>query len=384
MKKITALALALVMLLALGACSSKPAGSETDIPATPADETGLKIAIVTSPSGVDDGSFNQNCYEGILAFIENHPDATVTPIQESDINNSVTAVADVVANYDVIVTPGFQFGGITTLAQENPDKLFILIDAWPLGEDGMDIPQDQPVSNIYAVYYAEQESGFFAGIAAAMESKTGKVAVVNGIAYPSNVNYQFGFEAGVAYANAKLGTAVECVEIAAYAGTDVVGNNVGGNYIGNFNDPATGKVVGTALIAEGVDIMFVAAGNSGNGVFTAAKEATDVYVIGCDVDQYDDGINGDKNIVLTSGLKNMAFTVEQALNAVAGGTFEGANVRLNASAGGTGYISEDGRQQLSEATLTALADAFEAIKGGTIVPPYFMSETTVENFVGLE
>ena len=29
----------------------------------------LKIAIVTSPSGVDDGSFNQDNYNGILKFI---------------------------------------------------------------------------------------------------------------------------------------------------------------------------------------------------------------------------------------------------------------------------------------------------------------------------
>ena len=36
---------------------------------------------------------------------------------------------------------------------------------------------------------------------------------------------------------------------------------------------------------------------------TAAKEAEGVKVIGCDVDQYDDGANGDSNIVLTSGLK---------------------------------------------------------------------------------
>lgn len=389
MKKFIALALALVMILALGACSSKPAATETDIPATnapekPAETTGLKIAIVTSPSGVDDGSFNQDCYDGALAFVKNHPEATVTPVQEQDIANSVNAVSDIVADYDVIVTPGFQFGGITTLAQENPDKMFILIDAWPAGEDGMDLPEDEPVSNIYAVYYAEQESGFFAGIAAAMETKTNKVAVVNGIAYPSNVNYQYGFEAGVAYANAKLGTAVECVEIAAYAGTDVLNNNVGGNYIGDFNDPATGKVVGKALIDQGVDIMFVAAGNSGNGVFTAAKEAKDVYVIGCDVDQYDDGVNGDKNIVLTSGLKNMAYTVETALEAVAGGSFKGANVRLTAATNGTGFVSEEGRHQLSEATLAACTEAYEAVKGGTIVPPSNFSETTVENFVGLK
>lgn len=389
MKRILALALALVMLLALGACSSKPAGSDTDIPedntpVEPDEGTGLKIAIVTSPSGVDDGSFNQNCYEGVLAFIENHPEATVTPVQEADIANSVNAVADIVADYDVIVTPGFQFGGITELAQENPDKKFILIDAWPAGEDGMDLPEDQPVSNIYAVYYAEQESGFFAGIAAAMETKTGKVAVVNGIAYPSNVNYQYGFEAGVAYANKKLGTSAECVEIEAYAGTDVADNNVGGNYIGDFNDPATGKVVGAALIEQGVDIMFVAAGNSGNGVFTAAKEATDVFVIGCDVDQYDDGVNGDKNIVLTSGLKNMAYTVETALEAVIGGTFKGENVRLTAATNGTGFVSEEGRHQLSEETVAACNEAYEAVKAGTIVPPANFSDTTVENFVGLE
>ncbi len=391
MKKFLALALALVMVLGLGACAKKPATSETDVPTEPTAETptepaaeGLKIAVVTSPSGVDDGSFNQDNYEGAMAFADAHPGTTVTPIQEGNIANSVNAVADIVADYDVIVTPGFQFGGITTLAQENPEKKFILVDAWPLGEDGKDLPADQPVDNIYAVYYAEQESGFFAGITAAMETKTGKVAVVNGRAFPSNVNYQYGFEAGVAYANAKLGTTAECIELKTYAGTDVTGADVGGNYIGDFNDPATGKVVGAALIAEGVDIMFVAAGNSGNGVFTAIKEAKDVYVIGCDVDQYDDGVNGDKNIVLTSGLKNMAYTVETALNAVLDGSFKGANVTLFAKDNGTGYVSEDGRHQLGEKTLEALKDAYAKIVDGTIVPPANFSETTVENFVGLK
>lgn len=53
----------------------------------------------------------------------------------------------------------------------------------------------------------------------------------------------------------------------------MTGANVGGNYVGSFADEATGKVVGKALIDQGCDIMFVAAGGSGNGVFTAAKEA---------------------------------------------------------------------------------------------------------------
>jgi len=387
MKKILALVLALTLVFALAACGTKTATSETDTPAASepvAETTGLKIAIVTSPSGVDDGSFNQNNYEGIQSFIATHPDSTVTAIQEEDMANAVNAVAEIVADYDVIVVPGFQFGGITTLAQENPDKLFILVDAYPTDPADATGVATIAVDNIYAMQFAEQESGFFAGIAAAMETKTGKVAVVNGQAYPSNVNYQYGFEAGVAYANAKLGTTAECVEIESYAGTDVTGAVVGGNYIGSFNDPENGKVVGAALIAEGVDVIFVAAGNSGNGVFTAIKEATDVKVIGCDVDQYDDGANGDSNIVLTSGLKNMAVNVERQLTAIVDGTFKGGNYLLQADTDSTGYVSAEGRQQLSEATVTALAEAYELVKSGAIVPPANFSETTVENFVGLK
>ena len=76
--------------------------------------------------------------------------------------------------------------------------------------------------------------------------------------------------------------------------------------------------------------MFVAAGGSGNGVFTAAKEAEGVKVIGCDVDQYDDGANGDTNIILTSALKVMDVNVEKQLNAIVEGTFKGENALLKA------------------------------------------------------
>ena len=52
-----------------------------DAPAGGGD--GLNIAIITSPSGVDDGSFNQDNYNGILTFIESNPDASVKAIKES-------------------------------------------------------------------------------------------------------------------------------------------------------------------------------------------------------------------------------------------------------------------------------------------------------------
>ena len=345
------------------------------------DLSGLKIAIVSSPSGVDDGSFNQDNYNGVLKFIEENPNATVTPIREEtgDSAAAVQAVADVVADYDVIVCCGFQFAGIGNLAQENPDTKFILIDSWPT-VDGTEVTADQVIDNVYAAYYAEQESGFYAGMAAALSTTTGKVAVVNGIAYPSNVNYQYGFECGVKYVNGTEGMNVEVVELPSYAGTDVTGANVGGNYVGNFSDEATGKVLGNALIAEGVDILFVAAGGSGNGVFTAAKEADGVKVIGCDVDQYDDGANGDSNIVLTSGLKVMHDTVYNVLNEVKDGSFKGANVTLTAADDATGFVSEEGRCQLTAEAIEKINAAQALLKEGKIVPAANFNGVTPETF----
>lgn len=407
-KRIVAVMLAAAMVCSLAACGggsndaaapeAAPESAEeapaADVAEEPAAETetaeesapaaegeaaaGLKIAIVSSPSGVDDGSFNQDNYNGILSFIENHPDSTVTPVQETtgDVAAAVQAVADIVADYDVIVCCGFQFAGITTIAQENPDVKFVLVDTFPSDADGNEIEVD----NIYAMQFAEQESGFFAGMAAALETKSNKVSVVNGIAYPSNVNYQYGFECGVKYINETEGKSVEVVELPSYAGTDVTGADVGGNYVGSFADEATGKVVGNALIAEGVDIIFVAAGASGNGVLTAVKEADGVYFIGCDVDQYDDGANGDANVVLTSAVKVMHLNVERALEAVADGSFKGGNVVLKADTDSTGYINADGRHQLSADSVAKMDAAYAEIKGGTIVPAANFNGITPEDF----
>ena len=339
----------------------------------------LKIAIISSPSGVDDGSFNQDVYKGITDFIKEHPKSTVKAVKEptGDPAAAVQAVTDIVADYDVLVCSGYQFAGIGSLAQQNPTKKFILIDTNPTDADGKEIKVD----NIYAMTFAEQEGGFFAGIAAAMETKSNKVAVVNGVAYPSNVNYQYGFECGVKYVNETQNKKVECVELPSQAGTDVNKKNIGGNYIGSFNDEATGKTVGQQLIQEGCDILFVAAGNSGNGVFTAAKESNGkCMVIGCDADQYDFGANGDKNIILTSAIKNLHLATQRALNMVADGSFKGDNVLLKADSDSTGYVSAKGRQQLSDATLKVLADAYTQVKEGKIVPASNFSDVTPDTF----
>jgi basic membrane protein A len=379
MKKLLKLVLAMTCALSLSlfGCNggSNSGGGNTG---SGGDDEGLKIVIVTSPSGVDDASFNQNNYEGIKAFIAMNEGATVVDVREIDRDKSIAAVEAVVADYDVIVTPGFQFAEIYAIAEANPDKYFILVDAFPT-LDGEEMKAD----NIYAMMFAEQESGFFAGITAAMMTTTGKVASVHGIAYPSNVNYQYGFESGVNYANKNLETNAEIISLPTYAGTDVTGINVGGNYVGDFSDEVGGKELGERLLEQGVDIIFVAAGASGNGVFTAVKENGNAYVIGCDVDQFDEGVNGDSNIVLTSALKVMAPNVTKQLDAIQNETFVGGNYTLTAATDSTGFVSTPGRHQLPDNVLEALNETYEQVKSGTIVPAANFNGFTPDNFPGL-
>ena len=374
MKKLFALILALVMTMAMAACGGSDSGETT----AAADDAAMNICIIVSTS-VDDGGFNQNCYEGILQFLETHPDCKVTTVEEHNIAELIPTVERMVGDYDAFVLPSFSFAGIGDIAAANPDVHFIVVDSTITDSEGNAMTLD----NVYTMVFSEQESGFFAGIAAALETKTNKVAVINAMAFPSNVNFQFGFMSGVNYANAHYGTTVEYIELPSYAGIDLNGNNIGGNYIGDFLDASLGKVVGDAVIDAGADVLFVAAGNAGNGVFTAAKEAEGVKLIGVDVDQYDDGAKGSENIMLTSAIKVMDKNVCEQLTAIYDGTFVGQDAFLTAETDSTGYVSTEGRHSLSDATLEKLAECYELVKNGTIVPASNFNGYTPTDFPGL-
>ena len=348
----------------------------------PAFADGLKIAIITSHGDVHDGGFLENNYNGLLAFQKEHPGALITPLQEKtgDPAECIKVAENIAADYDVVVCVGFQFSGIAEVAEDNPETKFIIVDTWPADEAGNTVT----TKNVYAMTFKEQEGGFLAGLAAALTTKSGKVAVVNGIAFPTNVNYQYGFMSGVNYANRNYGTKVAIVELPSYAGTDITGKNVGGNYIGSFTDRANGKIVGQALIREGCDVIFVASGAAGMGVFTAAKESKGVYIVGCDADQYHDGENGDSNIILTSALKIMDRNDHRVLNKIAAGTFKGENVLLGAESDSVGYVKTPGHHQLTDDTIAKIDAAYVLMKAGKIVPASFSSGTTPDNFEGID
>ena len=189
---------------------------------------------------------------------------------------------------------------------------------------------------------------------------------------------------GVNYANRHFGTKAEIVELPSYAGTDVTGKSVGGNYIGSFIDQANGKIVGQTLIREGCDVLFVAAGGAGMGVFTAAKEAQGVYVIGCDADQFNDGRNGDANIILTSSLKVMGKNDARVLSEILAGQFKGGNFLLGVKEDSVDYVRTPGHHQLTDDAIAKLDAVLALLKAGKILPASSRSGTMPDNFTGLD
>jgi basic membrane protein A len=89
-------------------------------------------------------------------------------------------------------------------------------------------------------------------------------------------------------------------------------------------------------------------------------------------------------MILTSTLKVMHTNVTKQLQAIADGTFVGKNEVLGASTDSTGYVSAEGRQQLSADTLAKLAEVYQLVKEGKIVPAANFNGYTPEDFPGLK
>lgn len=373
---VSVLGLCLVSALLLGGCHSDPVGSPppsgvspspapSEAVESPEAAQGLQIALCCSPNSVDDYGRNADSYNGVLSFLLSRGAIdSLVPLQETtgDPFAAPQAFQPLAASYDVMVFVGPAFTHLGTLAQENPDKYFILVDAPLTAEDGSSIRLD----NVSSLDFAEQECGFLAGMTAALESQTGRVAVINDQPGSTGSRYYYGFRSGVAYSNGNLGTNAEVIDHPAYGGVGADGASLGGNY--TLGSDAAAYALGGSLLDEGCDILFVAAGTSGIGAINAVKERPGAQIIGAETDQFPNGIIGSENVVLTSITKGYANAVLQQLSSIADGTFQGGSHTLRAADGDIGYVSDEEHQKLKPETLTALATAYPMIQDGTIVP----------------
>ena len=305
MKKLFAIAIALSMVLSLCACSSNGNGESGD----------YKVAMITDYGDITDQSFNQTTYEACKAFCEaNKIDFTYYKPNGDSTADRVAMVDTAVADgYNVIVMPGYAFGGTIVEAAPNyPDVKFIALDVakgdileaavgadYDYNPDNWKIEDYLDMSNVYCAVYQEELSGFMAGYAAVSLGYK-ELGFLGGMAVPAVIRYGFGFVQGCEAAAADKGVTA----------------NVKYAYGNQFYGDADITAAMDTWYADGTEIVFAC----GGGIYSSAAEAAAKVggkVIGVDVDQKAiiDGAYGD-GMTVTSAMKGLYPTTYDTLNDV--------------------------------------------------------------------
>jgi len=352
-KKLTAAALILSMTAfsasgcGSGSAAQTPAPAQTTAatqttaaaaaPATTQAAKTIKVGLVTDLGGVNDQSFNQSAWQGLQKFgadtgcdvkyIESKDESSYTPNIETFVDE----------NRDLIWGVGFMLGdAIQQAGKDHPDKQFAIVDY-------SYTPDQVPNNNVTGVVFSAQESSFLVGYIAGKMTKTNKVGHINGIASPTMESFAVGYYAGVLTANP------DCA--------------IMGQYSGSFSDPAAGKSIANQYYADGADIIYSAAGATGNGAIEAAKEQNK-WAIGVDMDQ--NYIAPDN--VLTSALKRVDNAIYDVSKQMEDGALAGGSTLVyNLENGGVGYSTTG--NFIPADVLTQVEDIkAKIISGGQKVP----------------
>ena len=298
--------LALSLLLATGTLLSACGSSEKD-EADKKEENGFSLAMVTDTGGVDDKSFNQSAWEGIQEFGKENDlekgDGGYDYLQSKSDADYITNVNNLIRrDFDLVFGVGQLFEeALKEIAEQRTDAQFAIVDGV------VDAP------NVASITFKDHEGAFLAGVVAAEMTKSNKVGFVGGMEIPVIERFESGFRAGVQAVNPDIEVDV--------------------HYTGAFDKAEQGKSTANRMYSSGADIIFHAAGGTGNGVFNEAKERKKqdpdayVWVIGVDRDQYEEGavkINDkEENVTMTSSLKLVNVGVKEVAQKTMEGNFPG-------------------------------------------------------------
>lgn len=289
------------------------------IPAAMAQTTIESICLVTDVGRVNDGTFNEYAYNGLVQAAEDFSlDSTyIETTSETDYEANINTCVE--EGYDIVITVGFLIADATKAAAEaNPETYFIGIDQYL--ENGP--------TNYVGVQFREDQAGFLVGVMAALvanEQGADKIAGVYGIDVPAVKRFRNGYEAGALFVNPDW----------------VIGENILGNYERSFVDPAAGASTARQYIGEGAAVIFGAGGPTGSGAIAeAAKSGT--FVIGVDQDEYfttfDEGATEGADKLISSAMKRVDVGVYSMIKALVEGDMEafpgGSNYILDVANGG--------------------------------------------------
>ncbi len=261
-----------------------------------------------------DGGYLEGAFNGLVSF-EKHtgdhvailkPEPGAPPSPEECVAMVKKALAE---GREPIVSVGFSFAdAFRELTPKNPLVRFVIID------EIVDAP------NVASIVFREEEGSFLVGALAAMATKTNTVGFVGGMDCELIRRFGCGFAQGVAHQ--RPGVQV----LTAMAGTTVMA----------WENPAKGEALAKAMIAQGADVIYHAAGRTGEGVIKACADAK-VLAIGVDSNQN----HLAPGFVLTSMLKRMDVALFLTLSEAKAGAWTPGTRRLGLKEGALDWAVDE-------------------------------------------
>jgi basic membrane protein A len=159
---------------------------------------------------------------------------------------------------ELVICVGFFYDNvIEKVSRRHPTISFVVLDG-----------SVSTTPNVTAIKFNTAQGSFLAGAAAAAQSRNNSVAFIGAMNAPIIDEFGNGFVAGAKFAKPAIDVKLS------YVGSDPTG----------FKDPTRAYQVAMSLITRGADVLYHAAGASGNGIIKAASE-NKIAAIGVDVDQ---------------------------------------------------------------------------------------------------
>ena len=302
-------------------------------------------AVVFDMGGKFDKSFNQSVYNGMERFKEesgvNYREFEVTNASQRE--QAIRRFAQRGAN--PIISVGFaQAAAVDKVAGEFPDARITLID----------MVVDKP--NVQSVVFNEHEGSFLVGMLAAMKSETGTVSFVGGMDIPLIRKFECGYAQGAQYVNKDIN----------------VIRNMTGTTPSAWNDPAKGAELAVSQFDRGSDVVYAAAGGTGDGVYQAAADSGK-YAIGVDSNQN----YLQPGTMLTSMVKRVDVAAYNSLKAMQDGTWQAGFQALGLAQGGVDWALDEHNEALITSEMKSAVDAAKkAIIAGEIKVHDYMSDNS--------
>jgi basic membrane protein A len=305
--------------------------------------SGIRVGLVFDVGGKNDKSFNEAAWRGLeRARTELGVDVQyIEPSEGADRESALRTLA--ARDVDLVIGVGFIFGpDLERLARQFPNVKFAGIDYAPSEGVGT-------LPNLAGLRFREHEGSFVVGAIAGMTTHTKMVGFVGGMKIPLIRKFEAGYAAGVRY------VCPACRVLSAYAGTEPKA----------FADPTLGEELASAQYDKGADVIFHAAGKTGDGVFAAARRRG-ARAIGVDSDQYDAA----PCCVMTSMVKRVDVAVVDVVRQVIEHRFVGGLHELGLAEDGVTFVADERNRSLlpPEVVQRARAIAADIIAGKIEVP----------------